>query len=804
MLEGSTKFSKPAPAASPWYVAAIPTDLSPPALSDLWTVRVCDDLFKVRWQWVPGATGYDLEMSGNHRHSWQRKMTNKNGNGWQFSKWTKNATFWFRVRAVNAHGVSEWRQVKSIAPPCAVTGVQASHVPSADGQSGAITATWQPAHRASGYDVNFSADAGRSWQRMVTDYKGTSYEFTKQIPYNSNYRVAVQARRKGVTSGWTNAPIKTVELTASDIAGTTATLNLSNYSGNWYYKADKTPHNSSCQGPVSGAVENLTGLDAGTTYTYTVYSDSGCASAIKSVSFATPITLTATSTSNTAITLTIAGHNGAWWYKALAGDHVTCQSAGNVRFVNLTFPTAHETHTYTAYKDTDGDGDCDASDELASTGSFTVSVDVLYAGNITATTARLSVTNRTEQWWYQADLAPDTGCTSVAANTASVDLTGLMPGTAYTYKAYNNAGCTTGEIDSTTFTTGGVSVSNVKVSHAGGCVVGFSIGSRSKCASSFRTGSATNGYTLHSVTARFNLTVGSPSGFNVALHAASGNNPASTAISNATLSGDAPASNSVETYTCSGTGCDLSADTTYWIVMLTADTSGSNRAYQWQYVTEEDETKIPSDNGWSIGNDSKHGDNLQNTGDTLALKVAATVNTSVSVSSLGNARNNLQGVGRVNGISTKIGAQFTAGGNTGGYDLNSVTVKIHPTYGRVGTPGDLTVAIYSNGNDNKPGTSQITLSGSNPTDNDKEYTYTCSSGCTLTANGKYHLVLAANSASGTNGYYGWETSSSGSEVAVPSGNGWAIGESFRKQEPNAWSDVASYVKFKVAATVNDP
>ena len=117
-------------------MAAIIPDPRPPALSHLWTVRVCDDLFKVRWHFVPGATGYDLNMSGNHRQSWQRKMTNKNVNAWQFSQWTKNATFWFAVRAVNAHGASEWRYVKSIAPPCQVEGLQASRVPSADGQSG--------------------------------------------------------------------------------------------------------------------------------------------------------------------------------------------------------------------------------------------------------------------------------------------------------------------------------------------------------------------------------------------------------------------------------------------------------------------------------------------------------------------------------------------------------------------------------------------------------------------------------------------------------------------------------------------
>ena len=295
--EGTT-YSKPAPAAAPWYVSVTIPDPTPP-LTDLWTVRVCDDLFKVRWNFVPGATGYDLEMSGNHRQSWQRKMTNKNVNAWQFSQWTKNATFWFAVRAVNAHGASDWRYVKSIAPPCPVEGLQASHVPSADGQSGTITATWNAAKRASGYDVNFTADNGKSWQRMVTDLRATTYTFTKHIPYNTNYRVAVQSRRKGVTSGWTNAPI--AGLTVANVGGTTATLNFNGYSGNWYYQADNPPDNADCKGPVSGSVKNLTGLHAGTDYKYTAYSDSGCTDTISSVTFSTPVTLTVTNVAATSV-----------------------------------------------------------------------------------------------------------------------------------------------------------------------------------------------------------------------------------------------------------------------------------------------------------------------------------------------------------------------------------------------------------------------------------------------------------------------------------------------------------------------
>ena len=66
------------------------------------------------------------------------------------------------------------------------------------------------AKRASGYDVNFSSDAGKSWERMGSNVSATTYSFNKDtnaLPYNPNFLVAVQSRKGGLTSGWRNAPI---------------------------------------------------------------------------------------------------------------------------------------------------------------------------------------------------------------------------------------------------------------------------------------------------------------------------------------------------------------------------------------------------------------------------------------------------------------------------------------------------------------------------------------------------------------------------------------------------------------------
>ena len=76
---------------------------------------------------------------------------------------------------------------------------------------------------------------------------------------------------------WPEAPATTpaTTLSAGSIGATNAVLTIANHTGNWYYKADTGPH-TSCSTAQSGTTATLSGLTAGTTYTYKAYSDSGC------------------------------------------------------------------------------------------------------------------------------------------------------------------------------------------------------------------------------------------------------------------------------------------------------------------------------------------------------------------------------------------------------------------------------------------------------------------------------------------------------------------------------------------------
>ena len=157
----------------------------------------------------------------------------------------------------------------------------------------------------------------------------------------------------------------TPSLTASNVAATTATLSIANHADAWYYKHTNT--GATCDGPVSGTSKALTGLTAGTSYTYSAYSDSSCTTGnllATASSFTTP-SLTASSVTGTTATLTIGGHSGQWWYDANTGPDSSCQGpvAANDPNDDLTGLTAGTVYVYTAY----GKSGCNAADLLATT-----------------------------------------------------------------------------------------------------------------------------------------------------------------------------------------------------------------------------------------------------------------------------------------------------------------------------------------------------------------------------------------------------------------------------------------------------
>ena len=68
---------------------------------------------------------------------------------------------------------------------------------------------------------------------------------------------------------------------------------------------------------MSGTTKDLTGLTPGTSYTYSAYSDSECRTSVATASsFTTLAQLTTSNLTARGVTLNLAGHTGAWWYKS--------------------------------------------------------------------------------------------------------------------------------------------------------------------------------------------------------------------------------------------------------------------------------------------------------------------------------------------------------------------------------------------------------------------------------------------------------------------------------------------------------
>ena len=289
-----------------------------------------------------------------------------------------------------------------------------------------------------------------------------------------------------------------------------------------------------------------------------------------------PAWLTASGVAAGTATLTLTNHTGNWWLKQTAPTAGAC-TAGEADLSHaLGTLTGGTKYTWTAY----AKNGCASADAVAAA-TFTTLAPSLTASAVGDTTATLTLDGHSGK---------------------TRDVTGLTPGTAYTYSAYSAAACAAANLVVTAdaFTTGGASVDNRNETGAVTSVCVLS--STARCATGFTTGEAANGYTLHGLTTRFNIGQANPSTLTIALHTASGGKPAASAVSNATFTVDASATVSrgssayTYTHTCAGSGCDLAADTDYFIV---TSTTGN---YLWETTSATSETRVPSTSRWSIAN----------------------------------------------------------------------------------------------------------------------------------------------------------------------------------------------------------
>ena len=180
---------------------------------------------------------------------------------------------------------------------------------------GKVDLSWTQISGAVGYDLYYCEGASCTvptsgatnppylgWQagETTTTYEHTDLSASTTYRYQVTHYVGGTVRSNVAEAATPNASA----LAASNISATAATLTLTNHSGNWYYK-ETAPSSGSCSAAQTGTSVNLTNLTAGTSYTYSAYSDNTCSTELASATFTTlyDLNLRVTASNASAITL---------------------------------------------------------------------------------------------------------------------------------------------------------------------------------------------------------------------------------------------------------------------------------------------------------------------------------------------------------------------------------------------------------------------------------------------------------------------------------------------------------------------
>ena len=149
-----------------------------------------------------------------------------------------------------------------------------------------------------------------------------------------------------------NEPQLSVSVTA-----TTATMTLSNHTGNWYYKKG-SGGSVTCEGPVTGTSKTVTGLTKNTSYPFSAFSDSACATQLDTVTVTTANpSLAASNVANTTATITLSGWDASKdgnWYHRNSNSTSTCTGPVSSASVNLSSLTEGTPYTWRAYSGKSG------------------------------------------------------------------------------------------------------------------------------------------------------------------------------------------------------------------------------------------------------------------------------------------------------------------------------------------------------------------------------------------------------------------------------------------------------------------
>ena len=320
----------------------------------------------------------------------------------------------------------------------------------------ALAVTWTATTGAASYKVQWKS-GNQEWDAANRQTTSTTASKTLSSLTNATeYTVRVAAVNASGDGAWSNTATGTPSgetLAASSVEATTATLTISNYGGSWYYK-HTTPGSGTCSSVVNGATKDLTDLSSNTSYTYEAYSDSTCTTANKlatASAFLTkpgkpgkPVATVGAGTGKLTITASVTGDGAIskWQYQQKSdGDFGSWQNiSSTAKSLSYTVGSLTDGTSYQfkvrAVNATGTGAASDASDAKSP------AAPTLAGSSVEATTATLTISNWTGDWYYKYT-SPSSGTCSSKVSAATKNLADLSGNTSYTFKAYSNSSCST-------------------------------------------------------------------------------------------------------------------------------------------------------------------------------------------------------------------------------------------------------------------------------------------------------------------------------------------------------------------------
>ena len=224
-------------------------------------------------------THFHVEISTNNGSTWSRaKSLTSYTSGAPVSVTQGVTASVNRVRVgVDTRAMDAWTAVNATTPSLTSANVGGS---SADLTLGGWSRAWYYKSTTTGKTTCESVAENTASVNVTGLTANTAYTFSA---YGDSSCTTLLA-----TAAQFTTPIS---LTASSISKTGATLTLAGHTGAWYYKRTGGPSDSTCHTVDSGTTATLGSLTANTSYTYTAYSATNCATTLDSVTFNTQLTV---------------------------------------------------------------------------------------------------------------------------------------------------------------------------------------------------------------------------------------------------------------------------------------------------------------------------------------------------------------------------------------------------------------------------------------------------------------------------------------------------------------------------------